>query len=392
MRTIAVVTVGRSDFGIYLPVLNALQAEPALRTHLIVSGGHLSPAYGMTVEEIVRHGFAVGDRVETLLAGDTPEAVARSIGLGVLSFPPVYQRVRPDLLLVLGDRYDMFAAAVAAVPMRIPIAHLHGGEVTVGAFDEAFRHSMTKCSHLHFASTAEHARRLVQMGEEPWRVTVSGAPALDHLKQIPILSDGELEARVGMRLESAPLLVTFHPTTLVPDQCDFQIDELLTALADRPEPIVATKPNADPGGLRIIEKLRTFAQSRPHVAVVDSLGVQAYFSLMRRAAAMVGNSSSGIIEAASFGLPVVNIGLRQAGRPRSANVIDVGHSREEIAAGLRRAASPTFRSSLNGLVNIYGTGDAARRIVDRLKSVALDERLLLKRFHDLPPQMHREAA
>lgn len=384
MRTIAVVTVGRSDFGLLAPVLRAIAAEPQLRSHLIVTGGHLSPTFGWTVEEIRGQRFEIGDQVDMLLSADTPEGVAKSTGLGIIGLAQVYQRVRPDLLLVLGDRYEMLAATVAAVPFKIPIAHIHGGEVTAGAIDEAFRHSITKCAHLHFASTEGHAARIVQLGEEPWRVAVSGAPGLDNLRQLTLLSTAELSARIGMSLDEPPLLVTYHPVTLQYERSAEQIDALLAALAEVACPIVITKSNADTSGQLIISRLEAFARSRDRVRLVDNLGTQAYFSLMSRAAAMVGNSSSGIIEAASFELPVVNIGIRQAGRPHSANVLDCGEDRAAITAALRTALSPEFRQRLRGLTNIYGDGHAAERIVSRLKSEPLNERLLVKRFFDLP--------
>ncbi len=383
MRKIAVVTVGRSDFGIYAPVLRALRNEPDLDLCLIAAGGHLSPTFGWTVNELTARGFPPDECVDLLLSADTSEAVAKSMGLGLIGFAQAYARLKPDVLLVLGDRFDMFAAAAAAVPFKIPIAHLHGGEVTVGAMDEAFRHSITKMSHLHFASTREHADRIVQLGEEPWRVTVSGAPGLDNLHDMEWLSATALEERLGVRFSQPPLLLTYHPVTLQYEQTATHIDELLAALGDISRPIVITKPNADTNGQIIIQRIEAFARSRPDVRVADNLGTQAYFSLMRCAAAMVGNSSSGIIEAASFELPVVNIGIRQQGRPRSRNVIDTGATRSEIAAALTRALSPEFRQNLTGLQNVYGQGDAAPRIVQRLKTEPLNEQLLLKRFHDL---------
>ncbi len=384
MRRIAVITVGRSDLSIYVPVLRAIQSDADLELCVIASGAHLSPTHGWTVNEITAHGFGVTERVDMLLSADTPEAIAKSMGLGVIGFAQAYQRLRPDIVVVLGDRFDMHAAALAAVPFRIPLAHLHGGEVTSGAIDEAFRHAITKYSHLHFASTDEHANRIIQLGEEPWRITVSGAPSLDNLRQLTLLSQQELETRLQMPLDSAPLLMTFHPVTLQYEQTGSHIDELLSAIGEFDLPIVVTRPNADTSNQIIQRKLDRFAESRPNVRVVDNLGTCAYFSLMQHAAAMVGNSSSGIIEAASFELPVVNIGIRQQGRPQSGNVIHVGHTSQEIAAGIWQALQPAFRARLRGLTNIYGSGRAAECIVQRLKEVPLDERLIVKRFYDLP--------
>lgn len=382
-RTIGVVTVGRSDFGIYLPVLRRIRNDADLRLRLFVSGAHLSAAHGRTVDEIERQGFEVHQRVQMLLADDSPAAVAQSLGLGVLGFAQAYAAERPDLLLLLGDRYEMFAAASAAVPMRIPLAHIHGGEVTHGAIDEAFRHSISKCSHWHFTSTQEHADRLVRMGEEPWRVTVSGAPALDNLRTLDLPEYDELARELALPAER-PLLVTFHPVTLQFDDVRRQIDELLAALADHAGPIVFTAPNADTYGQIVAEQIRRFVAEHANSRYVENLGVRRYFCFLRHAAAMVGNSSSGIIEAASFELPVVNIGIRQAGRAASRNVLNVADNRLAIAAGLRDALDPDFRRSLVGLRNIYGAGDAAETIVRVVKQTPLDDRLLVKRFYDGP--------
>ena len=382
MRRISVVTVGRSDFGIYRSVLRAIEAEPDLQLRLIVSGAHLSSATGGTVKEVIESGFAVHDRVDMLLAADTPVAVSKSMGLGVLGFAEVYQRTCPDLLLVLGDRFEMLAAVIAAVPFKIPIAHIHGGELTFGAIDDAFRHAITKCSHLHFASTQEHAQRIIQLGEHPDRVFVSGAPSLDNLKEIRLLSKTQLEERVGMQLPKPPIVVTFHPVTLQYEQTEMQVQELISALLSFDHPIVITKPNADTSGQIIVGNIEQLARQHSNVRVVDSLGTQAYFSLMSQAAAMVGNSSSGIIEAASFSLPVVNIGIRQAGRPRSVNVIDVDNDRSQIATALNIALSDEFRRGIRRTKNIYGTGNAAECIVRTLKDFPLGESLMLKRFCD----------
>ncbi len=383
LRTIATVTVGRSDFGIYTPVLRAIQADPNLRLHLIATGGHLSPAFGWTVNDISAQGFEISDRVDMLLSADTPEAIAASMGLGIIGLSQVYQRIKPDLLLVLGDRFEMHAAALAAVPFRIPIAHIHGGEVTQGAIDDVLRHAITKYSHLHFASNEAHARRIVQLGEEPWRVTVSGAPGLDNLHTLTLLTQTELEAAIDMKLDKPFLAVTFHPVTLQYDQTERQVEQLLAALDQIELPMVITKSNADTSSQTIINRMEQFARLRPHVRLVDNLGTRGYFSLMSKAAAMVGNSSSGIIEAASFELPVVNVGLRQAGRPRSNNVIDVDCERDHIVSGVQKALDPKFAASLRGMQNIYGDGYAASKIVQRLRSIPLDSKLILKRFHDI---------
>jgi UDP-hydrolysing UDP-N-acetyl-D-glucosamine 2-epimerase len=383
MRTIGIVTVARSDYGIYLPILRKIQADPELCLHLIVSGMHLSPEFGLTVRAIESDGFPIGERVEMLLSSDSPEGIAKSIGLGMIGFAQAFSRFRPDVLVVLGDRFEMYAAAVAALPFKIPVAHIHGGEITLGAIDDALRHSMTKLSHLHFASTQEYARRLRQMGEEPWRITISGAPGLDNIPVIRLLSPEELESRYSLRLQPLPLLVTFHPVTLEYERADWQLGELLAALDSAEMPVVFTMPNADTGGRLMMQRIEAFIRARSWAQKVDNLGSQGYFSLMAIAMAMVGNSSSGIIEAPSFGLPAVNIGTRQTGRVKAANVIDVGYERTEILKGIHQALRPEFRAGLRRLSNPYGLAQASEIIVAKLKDVPLDDRLLVKRFRDL---------
>jgi len=383
MRTIGVVTVGRSDYGIYLPVLRRIQDDADLRLHLLVAGMHLAAEFGSTVRMIEDDGFPIAERIDMLLSSDTPEGIAKSMGIGLLGFAQAYRRSRPDLLLVLGDRFEMYAAVAAAVPFGIPLAHLHGGELTEGAIDDGLRHSMTKLSHLHFVATETFRRRVIQMGEEPWRVIVSGAPSLDHLPTMRRLDYAELKTRLGLRVAPPMVLATFHPVTLEYDQAERQVGQLLEALQMCDMPVVITAPNADTNGRVIRRRIERFVERSSRAQFVENVGIEGYFNLMAHAAVMVGNSSSGLIEAPSFGLPVVNIGTRQQGRLRAANVIDVGYERTEILAGIRQALEPTFRDRLRGLANPYGNGQAARVIVETLKTIPLTEALLRKRFVDL---------
>lgn len=383
MRTLGVVTTSRADYGIYLPVLRRIQAEPSLALRLLVTGMHLLPRFGMTVEAIEADGLEVAERVATLSDSDDPRAIAESMARGTAGFAEVFARSRPDILVVLGDRFEMHAAAIAALPFKIPVAHIHGGELTEGAIDDALRHSMTRLSHLHFVATREYGRRLVQMGEEPWRVTVSGSPSLDNLATVKRLPPAELESRFGLCVTPDTLLVTFHSTTLEFEDAGRQAEELLAALKASGRPIVFTMPNADTGGQAIREHIRSFLRAAPSARAVESLGTEGYFSVLALCGAMVGNSSSGLLEAPSFGLPVVNVGNRQRGRVRGGNVIDVGYGREEIGEGILRATDPAFRKSLQGMANPYGDGKAAPRIVAKLAEAPLSSRLLVKRFHDL---------
>lgn len=380
MRRIGVVTGARADYGILRPVLRAMTNTPALQLQLFVTGAHLAPEFGSSLEQIAADGFDTSDRMEMLLAGDSATATATSIGVGVTAFANRFARGRPDVLLLTGDRFEMLAAAVAALSFAIPLAHLHGGEISEGAIDEQIRHAITKMSHLHFASTPIAAARIAQMGEQAWRITVTGAPALDNLRCGGEMTREELEQRLGLRFVTDPLVVTFHPVTLQIDQVGSQIGELVATLQSVPRPLVITYPNADTANGTVTAALRQLAASRPDAVFVPNLGTRAYFSLLRIAAAMVGNSSSGIVEAPSFQLPVVNVGLRQGGRDRAPNVIDVDVDRRAIAAGIDRALSPAFRDSLRGLTNPYGDGHASERIVAVLEHVALNAALLVKRF------------
>lgn len=383
MRTIGVITSSRADYGIYFPILQTIDADPNLKLKLFVTGTHLAPDFGMTVKQIEADGFEIAERVDVPLGKGTPEDIAASMGRTTTGFAGAYARTPVDILMALGDRYEMHAAVAAALPFKLPVAHLHGGEVTHGAIDDSLRHGITKMSHLHFATTREHARRIEQLGEEPWRIVVSGAPGLDNLQGFRPLTEDEFERRHGVRPEPGFLLVTFHPVTLEYEKTDTYVDALLGALETDGGPLLFTKANADTHGRRINEKLTAFVKGRRASHLVDNLGTDGYFSAMSRAAAVVGNSSSGIIEAASFGVPVVNIGTRQQGRLHPRNVIDVGYSRREIEEGIRRALSPEFRDSIQDLENPYGDGHAAERVVDTLKQLELGDALIQKRFVDL---------
>jgi len=384
MRKIAVVTVARSDWGIYLPVLRCLREHKGVQLQIIVSGAHLVHQFGRTVDEVINSGFEITATINFLLADDSPEAISKSLGLGIVSFAQHFQSCRPDLLVVLGDRYEMYAAALAALPFQIPVAHIHGGELSLGAIDDALRHSLTKLSHLHFVACQEYARRVIQLGEEPWRVIISGAPALDAIRMFTPLPASEFQSRTGINPNAGFLLVTYHPVTSEFKDAGFQIRELLTALDQFSMPILFTAPNADTCSHVIRDEILSYCKAHREAKYIAHCGPELYYSAMHYAAAMVGNSSSGIIEAPSFCLPVVNIGRRQEGRIRARNVIDVGYSRGEIIEGIRRALSREFRESLRGLENPYGDGYAGERIAHVLSSIPLDEKLLRKKFYDLP--------
>jgi len=380
-RRLGVVTVSRSDYGHLRPVLEAIRRAPDLELLLSVAGMHLEPRFGDTVQEIEADGFAIAERVRMLEDGDSPEAVAAATGRGVEGFARAFARHRPDLLLVLGDRFEMLAAAIAALPFALPVAHIHGGEVSEGAMDNQIRHAITKLAHLHFASAAEHGERIARMGEESWRIHTVGAPGLDRLVASEPLSRGALASELDIPEVGPWLLVTFHPVTLEYRETAFHVDELLAALEKTEGTVIITYPNADTSGQLIIERIEEFAARHPgRCRLARNLGERRYLSLLRHADLMVGNSSSGLIEAPSFGLPAVNIGSRQRGRLHGANVIDVEPARDEILRGIETAQTPAFRERARAAVNPYGDGRAAPRIVDVLRTVPLNARLVQKRF------------
>jgi UDP-hydrolysing UDP-N-acetyl-D-glucosamine 2-epimerase len=382
MREIAVVSVARSDYGIYLPILKEIRSCPDLSLRMMISGMHLSPFYGNTAHFIEEDGFFVSDRIEMLISSDSPEGISKSIGLGVIGFSQAFSRKKPDILMVLGDRFDMFSAVIASVPFNIPVAHIHGGEITEGAIDDSIRHAITKMSHIHFVSTEVYAERVIQMGEEPWRVMVSGAPGLDNLSSIKLLSLYEFNNKFHTSIQSPPLLITYHPVTREYEETDWQITELLSALSHFDMPIIITMPNADTNNSIILERIRAYQQiHHQNVWLFDNLGNEGYMSIMSHAAAMVGNSSSGIIEAASFQLPVVNIGIRQNGRIRANNVVDVSNFKKDIIHGINHVLERKFREGIKNLKNPYGDGKAAKIIIDYLLHIPLDEKLLLKKFY-----------
>jgi len=384
MRTIGVVTTARSEYGLIRPLLRLIESGSDLHLHLMVGGTHLSPQFGMTISEIEADGFEIAERIESIGSADTPEDIAKAIGVGVIGFGEAYARSRPDVLVVLGDRFEMYAAASASVPFRIPLAHIHGGEVTEGALDDIWRHSITKMAHLHFVSTVAYGQRVRQLGEEEWRINVVGALSLDNTRTVELLSRAEIERRFGLSLPEEFLLVTFHSVTTEYEKAGSQCGELLAALREIDLPVLFTMPNADSGGCVIRQMIREFVSENSKAQAVENLGTRGYLSVMALASAMVGNSSSGIVEAAPIKLPVVNIGTRQKGRVLSANIINSDYGRGEIATAIRRATSGAFRDTLSDLRSPYGDGHTAERIVKVLKETNLDQRLLTKAFQDLP--------
>jgi UDP-hydrolysing UDP-N-acetyl-D-glucosamine 2-epimerase len=379
-RAIGVVTVSRSDYGHLVPVLREISAASDLRLLLFVAGAHLSPRFGRTVGLVEADGWPITASIDLLEADDSPAGIAASMARGVDGFARAFTRQRPEVLVLLGDRFEMLAAAVAALPLVVPVAHIHGGEESEGAIDNQMRHAITKLSHVHFASAEPHARRIARMGEEPWRIHVTGAPGLDRIRPSELMSRAEVAASLGLPQVGPWLVVTFHPVTLEYGATERHVDELLAALDNLEAALVLTYPGADTAGRTIIDRIEEFAGHHPNVRLGTSLGDRLYLSMLEHADAMVGNSSSGLIEAPSFGLPAVNIGSRQAGRLRGANVIDVEPERDDILRGIDSALTPGLRARLRAMANPYGDGRASPRIVEVLGQLELTPRLVRKRF------------
>lgn len=377
-RSIAVVTTSRADYShLYWP-LRDLAAHPEVDLRLIVLASHLSPEFGSTVQEIEADGFAIAARLECLLSSDTDVGMAKSIGVGVLSLADTLGAMRPDLLLLIADRYEMLAPAAVALALRIPMAHIEGGEFSEGAIDDAVRNALTKMSHIHFTSTETARTRVISMGEEPWRVHRAGAPSLDHLGRSDLLRREELGERIGVDLTQDSVLVAYHPVTLLPDTVS-EADALFRALEAMPEQLLFCYPNADAGSRLLIERAEAFVRLRGGGRIFVNLPAVQYWSLLRQVRMMIGNSSSGIMETGSFALPTVNVGLRQKGRERPPNVLDAEATTASILERASEARSDRFRESLAGMQNPYGDGHAAERMVEVLTTLPGRDVLLIKR-------------
>ena len=375
-RRIGVVTTSRADYGhLYWP-LRELAADSTIELGVFVLGAHLSPQFGLTVKEIERDSFPIRARIECLLSSDTDTGMAKTIGTAMLGLADAFAAWRPDLLLLIADRYEMLAPASAALAMRIPVAHIEGGEVSQGAIDDHVRNALTKLAHIHFTSTETARRRVIAMGEEPWRVHHAGAPSLDHMRRSRLMERAEVEARLGITFSRPSILAAFHPVTILTDT-NAEAEAFYAAMDRVSGQLIFVYPNADAGGQALIERSRMLARRRPDTHVFMNLDAVTYWSLLGQVDAMAGNSSSGIMEAASFALPVVNVGMRQQGRERGRNIIDAGAEASAIVRAMERALDPQFRKSLGGMENPYGNGTAARTIAGVLATVPL-EGLLVK--------------
>ena len=380
-RKICVVTGSRADYGLLYWLMKEIQFDPGLQLQVAATGMHLSPEFGLTYKAIEADGFPIDARVEMLLSSDTPAGVAKSIGLGVIGFADALERLRPDILVLPGDRFEIFAAAQAALVANIPVAHIAGGDVTEGAFDEAIRHGITKMAHLHFVTNEAAARRVRQLGENPEHIYNVGSPGLDCISRSKLLTRAELERELEFHFLDRNLLITFHPVTLERQAAEAQFQELLNALdrLGKEVGMIFTMPNADTGGRAINALLDDFAAAHPNARAYKSLGQVRYLSAISHVDAVVGNSSSGLYEVPSFGKPTLNIGDRQKGRLQASSIINCGANADAI----RRSILQAFGMDCSGTVNPYGDGNSSARIKDLVKQVANPAALLKKPFFDL---------
>jgi UDP-N-acetylglucosamine 2-epimerase (non-hydrolysing)/GDP/UDP-N,N'-diacetylbacillosamine 2-epimerase (hydrolysing) len=386
-RKICVVTTSRADFGLLSGLIKAIQTDPALRLQVIVSGMHLSPLFGQTWREVEAQGIKIDRKIRLRISGESDLDNLNSIGLGIKGFGQAFSELRPDIAVLLGDRFELLAPAVSAVMLRIPIAHIHGGELTEGAIDDSVRHAITKMASLHFAATEAYRKRIIQMGEPPERVFNFGAPGLDQIHNAPLMTRRQVEQELNISLLKPVALVTYHPVTRDRDSAEDQVDLLIAAMKASRLDAVFTMANADAQGNIINRRLQAICAEYPErFKWVPHLGHRRYLSCLKHLSLMVGNSSSGLTEAPSFRMPVVNIGDRQQGRIRAQNIIDVPCTEKAIIEGIRRAISLRFRNSLHRMRNPYDRfhdGRASERIKNVLRDVVISPEFLKKQFHDL---------
>jgi GDP/UDP-N,N'-diacetylbacillosamine 2-epimerase (hydrolysing) len=383
MKKICVVTGTRAEYGLLRWVMEGISQSPVLELQLIATGTHLSPEFGLTINVIEDDGFHVDRKVEMLLSSDTAVGITKSMGLGIIGFADALEELKPDLMLVLGDRYEIFCAASAAMIARIPIAHLHGGETTQGAFDEAIRHSITKMSHLHFVAAEEYRERVIQLGEEPERVFNVGGLGIDSILRLPLLTREELETALDFKFHRRNLLITFHPVTLEQNTSAKQMDELLAALSELDNTgLIFTMPNSDTGGRVLFRQIEDFCHLHSNAKAYTSLGQLRYLSCIQHFDGVVGNSSSGLTEVPSFKKGTINIGDRQLGRLRATSVINCEPDRQAITAALSHLFSDEFQRQLRVTENFYGGGGASAAIVKVLEYYPVGC-LLKKQFYNL---------
>ncbi|MEA5459177.1 UDP-N-acetylglucosamine 2-epimerase [Arcicella sp. LKC2W] len=384
MKKICVITGTRAEYGLLSPLMKAVQNDDAFCLQILVTGMHLSPDFGLTYQQIEKDGFEIHQKVDMQLHSDTPKGIVKSMGVGMIGFADALETLKPDWIVILGDRYEAFAVAASAYLMKIPIIHLHGGELTEGATDDALRHSISKMSFLHFTSTEAYRKRVIQLGESPERVFDVGAIGIDNIVKMELLPRDVLSTSVNFDLNKPYFLVTFHPVTLESQSSESQFQTLLDSLDEFPDfQVLITLPNSDADGRIIIKMIQEYAQQNPErVSVHTSLGQLRYLSAIKYASVVIGNSSSGVIEVPSFKVPTVNIGDRQKGRASAKTVIDCETTQEEVTEAINKAISPEFQAFCQTVENIYGQGNTTEQIIEILKRFQ-GEINLKKSFYDL---------
>jgi GDP/UDP-N,N'-diacetylbacillosamine 2-epimerase (hydrolysing) len=382
-RKICIVTGSRADYGLLRWIMQGINEDPELILQVIATGMHLSPAFGSTYQAIEADGFKIDRKIYALSDVDSPFGIAEAIGKVLVGCAQAYKELNPDIIVVLGDRFEIFAAVPAALLAKIPVAHLHGGETTAGAYDESFRHSITKMSQLHFVAAQEYKDRIVQLGESPRSVFLVGGLGVDSINKLELLDKREVESKLQLEFSDKNLLVTFHPVTLDDESTDYQMDQILMALADLEDTsIIFTLPNADTGGHKLMSMVKEFVSHHSNARAFTSLGQLVYLSCMAQVDAVLGNSSSGLIEAPSLKIGTVNIGDRQLGRLQASSVINCNPEKESVLAALRTIYSTEFQASLPTTINPYGGGFASEKVVEILRSISL-EGIVKKTFYDL---------
>lgn len=384
MRKICVVTGSRAEYGLLSGLMRAIQEDKDLQLQVIATNMHLSPEFGLTYREIEKDGFQIDKKVQMLLSSDTPNATTKSVGLATIGFADAYEDLQPDLIVVLGDRFEILAAVSAALFFKIPVAHLHGGEITEGAYDDSIRHAITKMSHLHFTSTEVYRQRVIQLGEQPDRVFYVGAIGVENIKRVPLMSQAELEDSIRFKLGEKSLLVTYHPVTLENHTAADQCQNLLEALDEFPEyKVIFTLPNSDTDGRVIIQLINEYVSLHSERCMaIPSLGLQRYLSALKCVSAVVGNSSSGIIEVPSFGIPTLDIGNRQKGRIAAESVVHCGNDSRSIIEGMQQVLSDVFRKQVKHVLNPYEKRDTTKNIYKIISTYPL-ENLRQKKFYDV---------
>lgn len=383
-RKILVITGTRAEYGLMRWIIQYLQDDPDIDLQIVATGMHLSPEFGLTFKTIIEDGFEINKKVEMLLSSDTSIGLSKSMGLGMISFAEVYNDLNPDIILVLGDRFEIFAAVASAMVSRIPVAHIHGGEASEGLIDEPIRHSITKMSHIHFTATEAYRNRVIQLGEQPDKVFHTGTPGLDNINKLKLFNKDEFEKSINFKIGEKCFLVTFHPVTLEKGTSADQFDELLEAIEYfKDYKVIFTLPNADTDGRIVIKKIQRYVSINPNKSVAfTSMGQIRYLSALKHVRMVIGNSSSGLTEVPSFKIPTINIGDRQKGRIKADSVIDCLPSKEEIINSVSLGLSLEFQSKLQNIQNPYGSGGASKKIVEILKNIDL-KNLLKKQFYNI---------